>query len=354
MQLILSLVGLIALAVWLVDVLLQVYEWQARIHIGRWTDRESWHDALEKKARKWILCTPKIPKSDNQRLVLLDIMKGDYWTSTIQSWQLGALIMGLEKQDVEKCLKHGIRFEVNNINVDHVFLAYALFSKGLLSEENMQIVDSFLSKYVEKKMSIPYREVNKKIHFVDTLGLACPYLYARGHCDLVNKMISDIEKVSLDGVLPPHAFLLDRMKPLGLFDWSRGLGWYIIALLFTNEKGERNNQIIRLADYLLSFEKPCGGYGWMIMDDGACVESSGTSIIGLLNVSAYKITGNEAYKATAERIEMFLMHSTRRDGAVDYAQGDTKGLGRYSTRFSIMPFVQGMSLMLCNELRKIE
>lgn len=42
------------------------------------------------------------------------------------------------------------------------------------------------------------------------------------------------------------------------------------------------------------------------------------------------------------------MASTQRNGAIDYSQGDTKGIGMYSTVFSIMPFIQGLTyLTIC-------
>ena len=42
---------------------------------------------------------------------------------------------------------------------------------------------------------------------------------------------------------------------------------------------------------------------------------------------------------------------TRRDGALDYAQGDTLGIALYSTRFDILPFAQGMTLSLLKKLK---
>ena len=44
------------------------------------------------------------------------------------------------------------------------------------------------------------------------------------------------------------------------------------------------------------------------------------------------------------------MHATRRNGALDYCQGDTYGIGLYSQIFSVMPFAQGMALMLSKNL----
>ena len=48
---ILTLIGTIALIFFSVDWTIELYKWQSRIHIGRWTDRKAWQQAVEKKAR---------------------------------------------------------------------------------------------------------------------------------------------------------------------------------------------------------------------------------------------------------------------------------------------------------------
>ena len=52
----------------------------------------------------------------------------------------------------------------------------------------------------------------------------------------------------------------------------------------------------------------------------------------------------------AIKIEKALMKATRRDGTIDFAQGDTKGIGSYSQIFDRMPFAQGMGLYLSKTL----
>ena len=38
------------------------------------------------------------------------------------------------------------------------------------------------------------------------------------------------------------------------------------------------------------------------------------------------------------------MSVTRRDGTIDFSQGDTKDIGVYSMLFEVLPFTQGMVL----------
>jgi unsaturated rhamnogalacturonyl hydrolase len=44
----------------------------------------------------------------------------------------------------------------------------------------------------------------------------------------------------------------------------------------------------------------------------------------------------------------YLQSVTRRNGAVDFSQGDTKGIGVYSQNFDILPFTQGHVLRTLN------
>lgn len=46
---ILTLIGTIALIFFSVDWTIELYKWQSRIHIGRWTDRKAWQQAVEKR-----------------------------------------------------------------------------------------------------------------------------------------------------------------------------------------------------------------------------------------------------------------------------------------------------------------
>ena len=45
-----------------------------------------------------------------------------------------------------------------------------------------------------------------------------------------------------------------------------------------------------------------------------------------------------------------LMKVTRRNGATDFSQGDTKSIGIYATTFDLMPFVQGLTIRLASRL----
>lgn len=46
------------------------------------------------------------------------------------------------------------------------------------------------------------------------------------------------------------------------------------------------------------------------------------------------------------------MQATRKNGAVDFSQGDTKDIGVYSSNFDILPFTQGFAIRLINNFNK--
>ena len=92
MMLLLVLICIVSLSVAGFDAVLSLYNWQARIHIGRWKDRIKWQDAIRRKAQRWLRRTPIVPLNDERRYVLLDILRGRYLSNTIQSWQVAGLI----------------------------------------------------------------------------------------------------------------------------------------------------------------------------------------------------------------------------------------------------------------------
>ena len=146
--------------------------------------------------------------------------------------------------------------------------------------------------------------------------------------------------------IPPHAYDLASHKPLGVFDWARGWGWYVLGLIETADLPGNKKRILNLSNHLLPFQKADGGFSCLVFNPNERFESSGSALFGLLFVHAYRVSGDERYLNAAIKIEKALMKATRRDGTIDFAQGDTKGIGSYSQIFDRMSFAQGMGLYL--------
>ncbi len=305
-------------------------DWFWRIHIGKLaSDRKAWQHAVESVALRWLKGAPSV----------------DGQTADVVVWQKAGLVLGIgeclpvsEKGRLSRWLTEVSK---EKIRPEHLLLAYSL-----------NIQTDTINAYVEsfKESTIPYRDWVKDIRFVDTLGMTVPYLHGIGNDELALRQLAEYDDAMLKGVFPAHAFDLSSGLPLGVFDWGRGCGWYILALIEADDLSGNDERIVRLAKALLPLQRESGWYGAFLFVRGSRNESSGTCLIGRLMVKAYELTKDKVYLQSACLCEKALMTATRRNGVIDYCQGDTHGIGNYSLSFSVMPFVQGMALKLSKEI----
>lgn len=332
------------------DLFVRGKEWCARVHIGRWNSRELWQIEVERRAKKWLKHTPTVRQTDQDRLILWDIIRGKFRNSIIQVWQNAGLIFGLGKRAAEEYLKnHKNIFENKEILPEDLLLAYALKKNGCLSAQQEECILACFQD-VKDQGTIPYRVWVKDLRFVDTIGMVLPFLHACGWDDLAKRQMDEYDKALLNGVFPAHAYNVETELPMGVFDWGRGIGWYILALIETADMEGQNERIMKLAKALLPHQKGDGGFGCFVFNPQSRMESSATVLIGLLFLCAYEQTKDATFLDAARQTEKALMKATRRNGAVDYCQGDTYGIGYYSQIFSVMPFVQGLALRLSKEI----
>lgn len=310
--------------------------WQARIHIGRWNDRAEWQEALSEKARKWLRHIPTVPAP------------GRKGRETVRLWQIAGLLLGLDEADARGFLgRHPGCLDGDSELIEKAFLAYALKKKGLLPENAGKQLLSAVEAMAEKNGTIPYRKGTPDIRYVDTIGLLCPFLYSMGLDVLADRQLAEYDRVLYDGVFPFHAFNRKENLPMGVCDWSRGTGWYILGLL---ESDNNRDRILRLAERMRELQRADGSFGCFLFNPSSPRESSGTALAGLLFCKAYELSRDASFLESAERCARALMKMTRRDGALDCAQGDTLGIALYSTRFDILPFAQGITLLLLKQL----
>lgn len=354
MIILLSLILIIVFAFLSVDFYFNLNEWLSRIHIGRWYNRQQWQQAVEKKAWQCLKKSPNVRISNNTRLLLWDMLTGKYCNRTVQSWQDAGLLLGLGEDACREYVTYHPNLFNNGFETDQALLAFALAKHGCLSENQKQIVVDFFKQYTDIGDTIPYRKHVKNLRFVDTIGMVVPFMHLIGMDEAAAHQIADYDKALLREAFPAHAYNLDTNLPLGVHDWARGLGWYILGLIFSIEVADHRERIIRLADALLPLQKTDGGYACFVFNPADRMESSGTALVGLLMVKAYGLTENIEYFVCAKRVEASLMSATRRDGSLDYCQADTQGTGFYSHVFSTMPFAQGMALLLSKELNAYE
>lgn len=343
-----------------------------RFHIGRWSNQKKWEDAIEKKAIRWIKKTPTVKITDNTRYILLDMIEGKYKSHSIQSWQKGALILGLEDKKIindviNRLIDTNGNFIRNPVAIDSGLLSYAILKNSELNEVKPAmdyVVNLILNNIGDDGMIIYTNDINSDERYVDTIGLTCPFLACYGkiyHNPEISKIAVNqlklfseygLEKKSL---LPNHAFSSQTKLPLGVYGWGRGVAWYVIGLIDTYFEIENNedktwilNQIHKVADKYKVYQRQDGGFGYIIqMKNG--YDSSVTAVMSYFYLKCYQLFNIEEYKLIYEKCLKKIITVTRITGAIDWCQGDTKGIGVFAQTYDIMPFAQGFCLRTLKE-----
>ena len=345
--------------------------WQSRIKIGRYTNQKEWQKKILEKSLSWLNLMPKTKIKDENKLIVLDILKNKYTNKTLQSWQEASLLLGLNeayqknqnpkiKYEILKFVNSKIDKQGNWIvepkEVDTALLAFAISEIPFLSREIKPALDSIyqliLSKIGEDG-TIMYRNTTHNYRYVDTIGFICPFLTKYGiefqkeeAIHLAVSQIKNFEKYGmLENKIPCHAYEVNTKNPLGIFGWGRGLAWFIIGTSETFkilpekhlEKKYLQNLLQLIAETLIKFQRKDGSFAWNLLDEHSRSDSSATAVFAWffkeMNLK------NEAQKSL-----QYLQSVTQRSGAIDFAQGDTKTMGVYSQKFEILPFTQGFVL----------
>lgn len=373
------------LAIVALDVLPISKDWLGRIHIGRYTNKEEWNQSITQMGVKWLNHTPKIKVTDNTRLVAIDMLKGNYTKSVIQHWQEASLLLGLAeslkhaesrelRKGVEQFLKSKFdgqgQWLVKPNYVDSAILAYAVMKVGGNESDRFKLAyDStweLIQSHIGEDGTVQYRKFMKEYRYVDTIGFICPFLVAYGirysKPECVQLAVKQLEQYDRCGMLenhyiPSHAYHTNNTMPLGLYGWGRGLGWLAIGLIDAWRElpdGHESKPVLerfvkKFAHTILSFQRPEGNWNWTVTRGETRPDSSTTATLGwfLLQAAAIEELADEC-SIGAERAVHYLMKVTRRSGAVDFSQGDTKDIGVYSMLFNILPFTQGFCIRMIN------
>jgi len=367
------------LVVLAIDFIPQLLQWQSRIGIGRWNDKSIWREKVLSQSLQWLNNTPTIKLTDNKRLIIIDMLKGNYSRHAIQHWQQAALLLGLSdaylKTNDTKIKTQIDRFVNSKIDstgnwkempqeIDGVILAYALMKtdqdgKYKLAYDAMwQLIQNLIGE----DGTVQYRRHMKDFRYVDTIGFICPFLIRYGTLfqnaaavDLGCKQIAAYNENAMyqDRFIPCHAYNVKTAMTSGLYGWGRGLGWYAIGLIDAwrelpenhPQKSMLTESVIKFAPAAIAFQQPYGAWNWLITNNNTTPDSSATATIAWLlsEASAIPEIAGECL-AAKEKAMQYLMKVTKRTGAIDLSQGDTKGVGLYSHEFDILPFTQGFAL----------
>lgn len=377
---------LIAVLIVLIDFIPRFDTWQSRIKIGQFSDREIWKQKVLSVTKQWLNATPTTKLTDNNRFIIIDILKGNYKRNSIQSWQEAALLLGLNDYAIQnKDVK--ISNQINNFiqskldangnwkvlpkEIDTVILGYAILkSDGINADKYQPAFDTLyqlITDLTGNDGTVAYRKHMPNFRYVDTIGFISPFLVRYGltynHHEAIELGINQIREFNKyamlqDQFIPSHAYNIQTKLPAGLFGWGRGLGWYAIGLMDTwNElpsthpnKTELTEMVKRFATMAMQFQNDNGSWNWQILNNQSQFDSSTTASLAWFLANADKVID---CKMAKEKALNYLMKVTRRNGAIDFSQGDTKGIGVYSQQFDILPFTQGFCLRtICYEINE--
>lgn len=369
----------------LFDIVPMLGHWLGRICIGRYNDKDEWNKLITDRGIKWLARTPKIRVTDNTRLVLIDILSGNYTRSAIQHWQEASLVLGLAeylKHNNDKVVENAVAKFINSKidmsgqwmdkpqYVDSALLAYSVMKLDFINMDKYKKAFDYIWELIKDHIgedgTVEYRKSAKEYRYVDTIGLICPFLvlygrrYNKNECiDLAVKQIKEFEKYGMleKHYIPCHAYKLKDNLPMGLYGWGRGVAWFALGLIESwNELPEDSpykpllkDIIYKYSKAILGFQQKNGSWNWTVTRGECTPDSSATAALGwfMLNASRLDEISKECLNSTDKAVG-YLMKVTRRNGAADFSQGDTKDIGVYSNLFSILPFTQGLCIRIIN------
>ncbi|MFM2229260.1 MAG: hypothetical protein RL607_518 [Bacteroidota bacterium] len=368
------------LGILIIDFIPLFLTWQSRIKIGSITDQSIWKSKMTLIACSWLHKTPVAKVTDQTRLIIVDMLRGNYKKNSIQSWQKAALVLGLtsqyQNQNNQEIKVHLDRFLASIFDengnwkslpkeVDEVMMAHACIQIPWLNKDKYRpAFDQMYALILELKGvdgTVNYRRHTPLLRFVDTLGFICPFLVHYGTIynvpeaiDLSVLQLQTYQKYGLmvNRAIPCHTYRTDDKQPVGLFGWGRGLGWYAYGLLDTylalpeshSAKSSFVTAIQDVAKDALLYQKENGSWSWLLFNSSANSDSSITAIMAwYLSVMPEELQ-TEQSKNASKNASKYLQNVTRRNGVVDFSQGDTKGVGVYAQTFDILPFTQGFVL----------
>lgn len=373
----------------LIDIIPTFKTWLSRIHIGRYNDIQTWNKSITDIGIKWLNKTPKIKLTDNTRLVIIDILKDNYTRNTIQHWQEAALLLGLNeylKNNDDKKVKHSIdkflcskfdnegQWKDKPEHIDGAILAYSIMQLDFINIDKYKLSFDYIWNLIQEHLgedgTVKYRSLAKNNRYVDTVGFICPFLvcygnkYNKQECiDLAINQIKTYEKHGVIGKynIPYHAYNIEKEVPLGLYGWGRGLGWYAIGLIDTWNELESDCEnkkilekfIIDFTKSAIEFQHKNGAWSWTVTRPETRLDSSTTATLSWFMLNASKIDAiSDECIASYNKTIKYLMHVTKRNGSIDFSQGDTKDIGVYSLLFDILPFTQGFAIRSINKKKK--
>lgn len=377
----LLLIALVFLGFDYIDIFLN---WIGRIKTGTIQGDDEWKQATEGVVEKWLESgTPKLPVNENKKLRIFDTVKNAGKVVSTAYWQDAAI---LKAASAMKSADTGILELIDRYidtdsgtwknepqKIDCAILAHEILCCNCIDNDSirpaMDYVAKLLKKLYEENGTIPYNTNAKDVRFVDTVGMVCPFLMKYAvvynkpeYVDIALDQIKEYKKHGFDKEtkIPFHCFDAKTKAPLGICGWGRGCAWWALgitdslkALMTCNSY---NIEKVTLIKYCVEFMVQMRGYQ---RDDGAfnrmifipsLEDSSAGAILAYCFAHLSKVIENDELEICCKKTLRHLKNCTRRNGVIDYSQGDTMGIGFYSDGFRVVPAAQGFAVAAAREI----
>lgn len=380
---------LLALAVLLYDFLPDFMNWVGRIGTGKVADDAEWLENVREINMNWVSKgAPKVPYDENKRLKLIDTVKNFGSISTVAYWQEAALLKAATKKcgsDVKDDVNDLVIRFIDDITgewkktpdrIDAAILAYEMMSNEFVNTDDIRPAMDYIARMLKELYDeygfIPYNKNDPKTRLVDTVGMVCPFLikYALRYnkpeyLDIAVEQITQYREYGFDSEtkMPFHGYDNESKAKLGICGWGRGCAWWTLGLTDSlkelmsfsggclREKTEISRLIVEILNETEKYVGKGGAVRRMIFNNSH-PDSSATAMYAYCYAYMYSLSKNDKYRECSERMLKFLKSVTRRSGVIDFSQGDTMGIGYYSSGVSVIPAAQGFTCAAAELLNK--
>lgn len=378
MSVVIILLLLVVLVILSFDYIDIVLNWIGRIKIGAVQDDGDWKEATEKVVEKWLNSgTPKLPVNENKKIRIIDVIKNKGKVTSTAYWQDAATLKAASAMnDVDEGIFNLLERYIDTDNgkwrkepdrIDSAMLAHEILCCDFIDNNSvkpaMDYVAHFLKKLYKEHGSIPYNVKTKDVRFVDTVGMVCPFLMKYAvvynepeYVDIAFDQIKEYKKYGFDKEtkMPFHCFDVKTKAPLGICGWGRGCAWWALGItdslnaLMTSdsyniEKVTLLKNCIEFMVQMKKHQRDDGAFERMIFAP-SLEDSSAGAILAYCFADISKIIENDELEICCKKTLRHLKSCTRRNGVIDYSQGDTMGIGFYSDGFRVVPAAQGFAV----------
>ena len=209
--------------------------------------------------------------------------------------------------------------------------------------------------------SFPYRAGQDNGYvFVDTIGLACPFLYRYGTMfDRPETMEAAVKQIvnflaygmDADTGLPYHGYSVADDCKYGIIGWGRAVGWLLrgMGCCMTTQYGadRLREPYVKLAETVAPYQRKDGYFAWQLQ---AAEGPADTSATGMICAALRQGIGmgilDEAVYGQIVQVGRIALEKSEKNGRVYHCSGECEGFGQYPQRYDAYPWSLGPALML--------